>query len=873
MHSTHHTPHRISTWLLLLLAFGLPLLITGIVFAINHIAPFGNNVLMFSDGGAQYVPFFSRFRADLLAGHLPTYSFALSLGDNTIPLFAYYLMSPFNLLLLAFPANQVPLALSVILMLKIATIGLTAAIYFKFTYRENRLASVLFSTAFALCGFVAGYYYTIMWLDALILLPLVMLGVQRFVTYKRADLYVITLWLTLVTNYYLGYMTCLFVVLYFGYLLVADRQPQEGWRRFISRHLQQIGHFLLVSIFSGLMSFWLLLPTLLGMMKTGKASLNWVSWLPFPSFGPEVLAQLGMGANTFLDRKFHAPSVFVGSFVLILLVGYFLSQQIQHQAKRRSAWFLTLLGLGMLLTTLNTVWHAFQQPQGFPFRQVYFFSFMCIVLGYETWRTRPAQSFTRRQRQLALWIPTGLIGVGYLADWTIPNLIFGIFHDTGLPYYYLSNQQPYTSLLMSVVAIGLTWLAIFHLRNRRVQAAALTLVVGVELGGNYLVNMTNAGYGSASLYATRYQTEKAMLAPYQNSADFSRIDTTASLLNGVRIDKLNSYNDPVLFGYNGLTSYSSTLNDQTRQMLRDLGLFSRNARRIGSPGTTPVTDLLFGVAHRLDFLTDNTVAVTQPTSFAGTAYFVPKAVNRVQLQPKQAFTNLETIMQALSPRGSTYLTDVSHLVSTKKDRHDGLSDYRFTFTVRHSGPLFFYPANGTQVQYTNLTVNGHVKNRNVADDFSPAVNPLGTFKAGDKVTVAITGHPQDQRRNYQFATLDTAAVNRVADRLAAQPVTVKQTRYNALTISAQTSSARLLYMSIPADEGWQLTVNHRPVQPTKLINGMMGVQLPKGHATVKLAYKVPGLTAGILASLIGLIGFAWTQWRTRRRLHNQQSVD
>nr|WP_279403648.1 hypothetical protein [Secundilactobacillus kimchicus] len=53
----------------------------------------------------------------------------------------------------------------------------------------------------------------------------------------------------------------------------------------------------------------------------------------------------------------------------------------------------------------------------------------------------------------------------------------------------------------------------------------------------------------------------------------------------------------------------------------------------------------------------------------------------------------------------------------------------------------------------------------------------------------------------------------------------------------------------------------------------MGVQLPKGHATVKLAYKVPGLTAGILASLIGLIGFAWTQWRTRRRLHNQQSVD
>ncbi|WP_288530962.1 YfhO family protein [uncultured Secundilactobacillus sp.] len=872
MHSPHHTPHRIPTWLLLLLAFGLPLLITSIVFTINHIAPFGNNVLMFSDGGAQYVPFFSRFRADLLAGHLPTYSFALSLGDNTVPLFAYYLMSPFNLLLLAFPANQVPLALSVILMLKIATIGLTASIYFKFTYRENRLTSILFSTAFALCGFVAGYYYTIMWLDALILLPLVMLGVQRLVTYKRADLYVITLWLTLVTNYYLGYMTCLFVVLYFGYLLVADRQPQEGWQRFINRHLRQIGHFLLVSIFSGLMSFWLLLPTLLGMMKTGKASLNWVSWLPFPSFGPEVLAQFGMGADTFLARKSHAPAVFVGSFVLILLVSYFLTPQIKHQVKRRSGWFLTLLGLCMLLTTLNTIWHAFQQPQGFPFRQVYFFSFVCIILGYEAWRTRPVQNLNRRQQRLTLWIPVGLICIGYLVDWTVPNLIFGIFHNSDLPYYY-TNQQPGTSLLMSVTAIGLTWLAVFRLRNRQVQAMALTLVVGVELGGNYLVNMTDAGYGSASLYATRYQTEKAMLAPYQNSANFSRIDTTASLLNGVRTDKLNSYNDPVLFGYNGLTSYSSTLNEQTRQMLRNLGLFSRNARRIGSPGTTPITDLLFGVAHRLDFLTENTVAVTQPTSFAGTAYFVPRAIKQVQLQSQQAFTNLETIMQAFSPRNNSYLARVSHLISTKKDHHDGLSDYRFTFTVRHSGPLFFYPTNGTQVQYTNLTVNGHVKSRNVADDFIPAVTPLGTFKVGDKVTVTITGHSQDQRRNYQFATLDTVAVDQVAARLATQPVTVKQTRYNALTISAQTSTARLLYMSIPADEGWQLTVNHQPIQPIKIINGMMGVQLPKGHSTVKLTYKVPGLTAGILASLMGLIGFSWTQLHARRRLRNQQSID
>lgn len=81
----------------------------------------------------------------------------------------------------------------VIVMLEITTIGLTTDLYLKFTYHENRLSSVLFSISYVLCGFIAGYYYTIMRLDSLIMLLLVVLGVQRLVVYKHTDLYVITL--------------------------------------------------------------------------------------------------------------------------------------------------------------------------------------------------------------------------------------------------------------------------------------------------------------------------------------------------------------------------------------------------------------------------------------------------------------------------------------------------------------------------------------------------------------------------------------------------------------------------------------------------------------------------------------------------------
>jgi len=196
-------------------AFLLPLIIMCVVFFELKITPFGHRNLLFSDMGAQYIPILENLRHTILNGQFHLFSFSLGTGSGILPLLTYYVISPFNLLIFLFSAAHLPTAITWIIILKISTIGLSMAVFLRHAFLRSGWSMLLFSTAFSLCGFVAMYFYDMMWLDALIWLPLVALGLHRIVSRHRYGLYTVSLTATIICNYYLGYMTCLFSVMYF----------------------------------------------------------------------------------------------------------------------------------------------------------------------------------------------------------------------------------------------------------------------------------------------------------------------------------------------------------------------------------------------------------------------------------------------------------------------------------------------------------------------------------------------------------------------------------------------------------------------------------------------------------------------------------
>ena len=87
--------------------------------------------------------------------------------------------------------------------------------------------TVLFSTMYALMGYVVTQQSNIMWLDGVILLPILMLRVYKLVTEGKWKAYPFWIMLAIVTDFYIAYMMILFSAVYF---LVEELYCQKEWQ-------------------------------------------------------------------------------------------------------------------------------------------------------------------------------------------------------------------------------------------------------------------------------------------------------------------------------------------------------------------------------------------------------------------------------------------------------------------------------------------------------------------------------------------------------------------------------------------------------------------------------------------------------------------
>ena len=117
-----------SNWVCLL-SFAIPFLIMLTIFIINGIFPIGDESFMHSDMYHQYVPFLSEMLSKLHSGDSMTYSWNVGVGSNFLALYAYYMASPFNWLVVLFPAKYLIEFMSYLVILKIGFCGFTFAWY------------------------------------------------------------------------------------------------------------------------------------------------------------------------------------------------------------------------------------------------------------------------------------------------------------------------------------------------------------------------------------------------------------------------------------------------------------------------------------------------------------------------------------------------------------------------------------------------------------------------------------------------------------------------------------------------------------------------------------------------------------------------
>ena len=169
----------------LIAAFFVPVAVLIILFAQRGIFPFGEECFLRTDMYHQYAPFFSEFQYKLKQGGSLLYSWDIGMGVNFSALYAYYLASPVNWLIILCPKKFIIEFMTILIMVKTGLCGVTFTWYLDHHFEKKHFVAGVFGIFYALSGYMAAYSWNIMWLDCIFLLPLILYGLEQLVQEKK----------------------------------------------------------------------------------------------------------------------------------------------------------------------------------------------------------------------------------------------------------------------------------------------------------------------------------------------------------------------------------------------------------------------------------------------------------------------------------------------------------------------------------------------------------------------------------------------------------------------------------------------------------------------------------------------------------------
>ena len=559
----------------------IPAVLIYLIYLARGHHPFGDGCVLTLDLNGQYVWFFEALRnfvrgdADLL------YSFSRQLGGEFLGIYAYYLASPLSFLVALFPKERMLEALTALFMVKGALCGLTFGIYMhKTSKKPNRMAIIIFSASYALCSYAIIQQHNTMWIDAVMWLPLITLGIESIIKHGKFKLYVVSLAIAVFSNYYIGYMICIYCAIYFFVYYFANAEsfrnnPTREKVHFFRSLGRIIGYSLLALGIAALIILGAYYSLNFG-KTTFSDPFSSSSW---KSFGikfdlMDFLYKLLPGSYDTV-RPEGLPFVYCGLLTLLLIPSYFLSKKYSMREKIFAGILLFALFASFSLNIVDLIWHGFQKPNWLNYRYSFMFSFYLCVLA-----CRAMADFENISLKVTLGTG-GLIALFCAVMQTHDNGQYIKPDDLGCIYFSLIMIFTYLAVL-----------AIMQKRSQKqVASFALVCIVVLELFVNGLLGMNglimDVGASTYSRYNDFLNEVRPIVENVQEKDDsFYRMEKTF----------YRSNNDNMALMMRGLSGSTSTLNKETIRFLNSMGYASK-AHWTKYLGNTPVTDSLFGIKY------------------------------------------------------------------------------------------------------------------------------------------------------------------------------------------------------------------------------------------------------------------------------------
>ncbi len=852
--------------------FSVALSTLGILFIylVYKLYPFGDTTVMRMDLYHQYGPLFAEFYDRVVEHKSFLYSWESGGGLSFLGNYFNYLSSPLSFLIFLFDRKEISYAITTLVVVKGVLCSATFTYYIKKSLKIHCYASASFGVFYAFCGYFLAYYWNIMWIDGMILLPLITLGIENIINLKSPKLYLASLTLLLFSSYYMGYMCCIFSVVYFiAYYFMncslndkiianCNFKNRYSFKALLNNKFILCGcKFALYSLLSAALCACTLIPVYFILQSCSATSDSFPT--EFKSYFDifDLLTSHLAGLETTIRSSGDdvLPNIYCGTLTVLLIPVYFVNKDIKLKEKLSYLLLLVFFIFSFNNNCMNFIWHAFHFPNDLPYRFSFMYSFIVLIIALKGLKKIKSLRYTDIAFISILW-----------------SIIVMLIQKN--PTNKISETSIYITLAFTVIWTGILLLIKKKYATRKVIGIAVAALTFCEVivadGQSYLFTQNQSDY------VARYDSIVEAIENTEKSDDgFYRSE----------LCKLNTRMDSCLYGYNGMSTFSSMAYEEFSGSQYSLGMFGNRINSYTYNTQTPVYNMMYSIKYLMadkeviqpsdEYYSkyyktnDENITVYQNDYFLPIAYTVSDEIKNWETPEGNPFSVQEDFINKSAGVNDLFLpveylnTEDVDVVSDSLCVENGTqffsstgenqSSINITVASKNNSNVYIYVTSPTieNINYSWTDSDGYEKteNQNISE---PYIMDLGYHKKGEEITISLDcGNVDDDTSYYEIYaySIDKDVLDAAYEMLSCGALNISYHTQTEITGTVDAGYDGYLYTSIPYDEGWSVYIDGKKSNIEKIGGYQLATKIEKGTHTVTFKYSPKGKNIGTIISV------------------------
>ena len=841
---------------------------------IKKVEPFGNNSFVIGDCYSYLYPILCVLQNKLKTHDSLLYFWNGFLGDGYLPTYFFVVSSPLNFLCVFFEKSDLRSFINVTILLRIVFSAFTFGFYIsrRSDTDSNKLYMIPLSCAYALSGFILGFFHESMWLDSYCILPIILYGYQRMVKDKKPHIYILSLVLSSLCNFFMTFMIGIFLVLWF---FLDDFDSFKDF-------LKKSSTFVISSVLAIGMSAFSILITACSLLVTRVGDDSMISHSWFGNIFNIIKYHFFLSVPITVSYNNNSANIYCGTFTLILFFVYILASDISLSNKIKRCSLIIFLYVSMNESLLNYIWHGFHYQAGIPNRFSFIYIFIILITADDAIR------HTQNIKKCC---------ISFLIAEFFPLITYYFVDMSGF-----CEAKLQLIILMGLIVLYALLFAFYWYNNSSSNTSKNTLIFNIIsiilmifMSSEIIINASislNSSIADSSYYdnvleaSERFQNENSLNQNQDN--DMYRSIVTETTIS----------NSEMLMDLRGVASFNGFINTKTLNFLQNIGYFSTQ-NSVEEKGVCKPIDDILGIKQiytldeafisQMDYTkiySDNDLAVYQNDNALSIGYAVNKPDNNFKFIENSYINNINSFASYITSgknSKSNLLNEIYPQYSISGDGYNAeIGDVDFLYlnctpTNTTDSPYIkinylnesdgIYNISILYENYATIIIYVNDQIRRYEFTQSGGVLPLGHLSKGDQITIVIKNDdysadgisiPTSQGLEIHISELNINAYNELHDKLSKNQMKLTALKANKLHGTISLDDNQTLFTSIPYDKGWHIYENGKELNTYPYANTFLGVDLTKGEHELDFIYIPNGFYIGILISVL-----SWILYLTR----------